>query len=433
MNNLDLFVVVIAAMVVIILMAQICGKLITYIGQPRVVGEMVSGVLLGPTLFGSIWPDLSSQLFSDEVKSVLFVLCNLGLSIYMFLIGMEIDYGLFKRSTLRQAGALSVTGTAVPFLLGGFAAWLYYDNFTGEGIEITTFVLYLGTAFAITAFPMLARILQEQNLVNTKIGVLSLLSASVQDVISWILLSFVTAMAISKSYMGGIVTFAGALLFVLVIGFLVRPVLVKICTATEKDANLSQGHLALVLALLLLSALATDYIGLYSVFGGFVLGLAIPRKPVFIEELATKLKDITLVMFLPLFFAFSGLNTNLLVFNNLAIAIPCLVILALSVSGKYGICTLTVKAAGYSWREASAIGGLLNSRGLMELLIANIGLLYGVISQDLFSILVLMAIVTTLGAMPIYNLSMGVASAPTKVKKKLQPVYNRDMGEKQLQ
>ncbi|UII31950.1 cation:proton antiporter [Fulvivirga ulvae] len=406
MNNLELFVAVTMAVIVIMMAAQICGKLITAIGQPRVVGEMISGVLLGPTLFGNYFPELSANLFNKEVMSVLFVLCNLGLSIYMFLVGAEIDYKLFKKSTIKQAGALSFTGTLVPFGLGVVAAVLYHDTLAMEGISLSTFGIYMGTALAITAFPMLARILHEKKLINTKIGALSLLAASVQDVISWILLSFVTAMAVSQSYSGGFVTLGGAFIFVLVVFGIIKPILKQVAKATEKTGELSQAHFAFILVLLLGAALATDVIGLYSVFGGFVLGLAIPRTSGIIDTLTVKLKDIVVVMFLPVFFAYSGLSTNLLVFQNPTIIIPGLVILLFSVVGKYGICTVTMKATGYTWRESSAIGGLINSRGLMELLIANIGLLYGVITQDLFSILVLMAIVTTLGAMPVYNLSM---------------------------
>ncbi|MBL6448211.1 cation:proton antiporter [Fulvivirga sp. 29W222] len=406
MNNLELFVAVTIAVIVIMMAAQICGKLITFIGQPRVVGEMISGVLLGPTLFGNYFPELSASLFNEEVMPILFVLCNLGLSIYMFLVGAEIDYKLFKKSTIKQAGALSLTGTLFPFGLGVLAAIMYHDTLAMEGISLSTFGIYMGTALAITAFPMLARILHEKKLINSKIGALSLLAASVQDVISWILLSFVTAMAISQSYSGGFVTLGGAFLFVLVVFGIVKPILKRVAKTTEKNGELSQAHFAFILILLLAAALATDVIGLYSVFGGFVLGLAIPRTAGLIETLTVKLKDITIVMFLPIFFAYSGLSTNLLVFQNTTIILPGLIILLFSIVGKYGVCAVTMKASGYSWRESSAIGGLINSRGLMELLIANIGLLYGVITQDLFSILVLMAIVTTLGAMPIYNLSM---------------------------
>jgi Kef-type K+ transport system membrane component KefB len=265
----------------------------------------------------------------------------------------------------------------------------------------------MGTALAITAFPMLARILHEKKLINSKIGVLSLLSASFQDVVSWIMLALVTGMALNKRAYNGLITFFGALIFIAVVFFVVKPLLNKMTMEVESQGEIDQPRFSVILVLLLLSALITDYLGLYSVFGGFILGLAMPRTVVFQKQVSLKIKDFMVVMLLPIFFAFSGLNTNLIVLQNISVLIPCLVILLFSILGKYVICTLTMKYSGFSWRESSAIGGLINARGLMELLVANIGLSYSVISSDLYSILVLMAIITTLGASPIYNYSLG--------------------------
>jgi Kef-type K+ transport system membrane component KefB len=226
-------------------------------------------------------------------------------------------------------------------------------------------------------------------------------------VISWILLSFVTAAAANKGMEAGYITLFGGIAFVALVFLIVKPLLKIIGKRSQKNGILSQMDFAIIVISLLAAALITDKLGLYSVFGGFILGLAVPRDPVFSKGLEMKLKDITVAILLPLFFAFSGLNSNMLVLGNLTNFIPTLVIVAFAFISKYGSATIAMKLTGYSWRESSAIGGLTNSRGLMELIVANIGLSYAVISNDLYSILVLIAILTTLFAMPIYNLSMG--------------------------
>lgn len=386
--------------------AQIFGRIIQIFGQPKVLGEMISGVLLGPTLFGFLFPSLSSELFPKEIMPALFILSNIGLSFYMFIVGSEIDYKLFNKSIIKQAGTLSLAGTIIPFFLGILCGYWYFDSLHGVNSDIQSFSIFMGTALAITAFPMLARILHEKKLINSKIGILSLLAACVQDVVSWILLAFVTGMAMKKSVYSGYVTLLGAIAFIAMVFLAIRPWLKKISSKVEQLGEMDQTNFSIVIILLLLAALVTDYLGLYSVFGGFILGLAMPRTKVFQAQVSLRVKDIMIVMFLPIFFAFSGLNTNLLILKDLNILVPCVAIITFAIVGKYVICTFSMKLSGFNWRESSAIGGLINARGLMELLVANIGLSYSIINKDLFSILILMAIITTLGASPIYNYSM---------------------------
>jgi Kef-type K+ transport system membrane component KefB len=407
MNNLETFVSVVTAVVFILIVSHCCGRLFQYLGQPKVVGEMISGVLLGPTCFGYFFPELSASIFGKPVMPFLFVLSNLGLSFYMFLVGSEIDFKQFTKKVMKSSTLLSAVAVIFPFIFGGIAASWYFDVFSMPNISLMSFSVFIGTAFAITAFPMLARILHEKNNLNTPIGVLTLISASIQDVISWILLSFVTAAAANKGMEAGYITLFGGIAFVALVFLIVKPLLKIIGKRSQKNGILSQMDFAIIVISLLAAALITDKLGLYSVFGGFILGLAVPRDPVFSKGLEMKLKDITVAILLPLFFAFSGLNANMLVLGNLTNFIPTLVIVAFAFISKYGSATIAMKLTGYSWRESSAIGGLTNSRGLMELIVANIGLSYAVISNDLYSILVLIAILTTLFAMPIYNLSMG--------------------------
>ncbi len=407
MNNLGTFVAVITAVIFILIVSHCCGRLFQYLGQPKVVGEMISGVLLGPTFFGHFFPEQSAAIFGKEIMPFLFVISNLGLSFYMFLVGSEIDFNNFNKKVMKRSSLLSAVAVIFPFIFAGIAAGWYYGIFAMPGITFVSFAIFMGTAFAITAFPMLARILHEKNILNTDIGILTLTSASIQDVISWILLSFVTAAAAHKGMEAGYITLFGGIGFVAIIFLIVKPLLKIIGKRSQKNGLLSQMDFAIIVISLLAAALITDKLGLYSVFGGFILGLAVPRDPVFSKGLEMKLKDITVAILLPLFFTFSGLNANMLVLGNLTNFIPTLIIVGFAFLSKYGSATIAMRMTGYSWRESSAIGGLTNSRGLMELIVANIGLSYAVISKDLYSILVLIAILTTLFAMPIYNLSMG--------------------------
>lgn len=410
MSNLDIFIKVTIALLIIIVFAQVFGRLIKLIGQPVVVGEMISGVVLGPTVFGYFFPETSAQVFSKDIMPFLFVLCNLGLSVYMFLVGAEMDLKLFNKRAVKDASVLSIAAIIVPFVLGAIAANLFNTEINTKHIDANAMILFLGTAFAITAFPMLARILQEKNIVNTRIGVLSLLSASMQDVVSWILLALVTVMATTHDYMSVVTMVVGATIFILLLFFVIKPLLLKTAKTIVTENDLSQGSLAVVVFLLLLSALITDKLGLYSVFGGFIFGLSLPREGAYVRAISSKIKDITVVLLLPVFFAFSGLNTNLLVLGELNLWGAACVIILFAFASKYFSCMFTMRwVSKFSWRESSAIGGLINARGLMELIIANIGLSYGLIDTGLYSILVLVAITTTLAALPIYNLSLGKA------------------------
>ncbi|MFI5203166.1 MAG: cation:proton antiporter [Flavobacteriales bacterium] len=408
MSNLELFIKVIIAVIIIIVMAQLLGRGIKLLGQPAVVGEMISGVLLGPTLFGYLFPDASAEVFPKDIMPILFIISNLGLSIYMFLVGAELDLKLFTPKTLKDAGALSTAAVIVPFLLGALAAFMFNDQINAMHIDKFSLIIFLGTALAITAFPMLARILQEKNIVNTRIGSLSLLSASIQDLVSWILLGLVTVMSTTQEYSGIVIMVVGAAALVLVLFYVVRPLLRKVAMRVHAFEDLTSADFGIVFLLLLASALITDWLGLYSVFGGFILGLSLPRNGFYIAAITMRLKDVTVMALLPVFFAFSGLNTNIRNLGELELIVPTLVILLFAFASKYFSCMFTMRwVSKFSWREASAIGGLINARGLMELIIANIGLFYGLIDINLYSILVLVAITSTLAALPIYNLSLG--------------------------
>ncbi len=401
-------------MAVILLTCRLVGTLGKKLGQPQVVGEMIAGVLLGPSLLGLLFPEASQQLFTPETRNILYVGAQLGVGLYMFLVGMEFDTKLF-RSRAKSAASVSIAGMLVPFILGGLLApWLV--KVPGLFTEKATTVqagLFLGAAIAITAFPMLARIIYERGLSGTSLGTLALAAGAIDDAAAWCVLAIVLA-----SFGGGPANFLGyeinpAVLaivggisygvFMLTVG---KKLLGSLDTAARRAGQLTPTLLAIVLALFCLAAWFTDTIGIHAVFGGFVLGIAMPRG-IITEKVTQKLEPFTVIFLLPMFFTYSGLYTELKVMLEPSVLLVAIVVLAASIFGKGVACWAAARLNGEDNRTALAIGSLMNARGLMELIIINIGLQKGVIGIKLFAILVIMAIVTTLMASPIFEMVYG--------------------------
>jgi Kef-type K+ transport system membrane component KefB len=407
MANIEFALRVFAALAVVLAATTLCGKLALLVRQPRVVGEMVAGVLLGPALFGAVAPGVSAQLFPTDVKSALYVLSTIGLTFFMFLVGASLDHSFTSGSNGRKAALLAVSGIVPTFLLGAAVAALFFDQFASEGMNIWVFMLFLGGALSITAFPMLARILQERGIANTPIGSLTLVAAAIDDAIAWVLLAIIVAVGTAGTPLGAADTIAGAAVFAGLTLTVGRKLLRKMGDKVEREGRVSRDVMALILFLVLVAGWFTDFIGVFSVFGGFIMGLAMPNSPVLRRELTTKLTDLNSILLLPVFFAFSGLNTEVSGFSSGgALWVPLAVTMAAAFAGKYLGCGGVVRAQGYSWRYASAVGGLMNARGLMILIFINIGFAYEMITPSAFSILVAVAIVTTGAAMPIYRRSM---------------------------
>lgn len=367
---------------------------------------MCAGVLLGPSFFGFVAPNMQASIFDDEVKSMIYVLSSIGLTIYMFLVGMDTDHKLITGSSVRQSASLSLAGILPTFFLGAVLALALHPTLSLRSVSPAEFAIFMGCALAMTAFPMLARMLQEMGLTKTKIGVLTLVAAAVDDAIAWALLAVIVALAQAQSAITGVYAVGGGALFTAFMLLAVRRLMKPIGASTEAHGKLSQSSLAIVLVVVLAAGWVTDSLGIFSVFGGFVAGLSMPQFPVFQRQVKERLLDFNVVFLLPLFFTYSGLNTRMTGITSAALLIPLILIIAVSFAGKYGGCTLAVRALGFSWGEASAMGGLMNARGLMELIIINVGLAYGIISQDLFSILAIMAVVTTAMAAPIFRRSL---------------------------
>jgi Kef-type K+ transport system membrane component KefB len=379
-----------------------------FLGQPQVVGEMIAGVILGPSLFGLLAPDLQHMLFPKESKTILYVGAQMGVGLYMFLVGTTFNSGHFK-SNAKSAAAVSLSGMAAPFLVAfAIAPWLLSLNLFGKGITGLQAALFMGAAISITAFPMLARIIHERGLSKTPLGTLSLSAGAIDDAGAWTVLAIVLAtfgggpMVAIKAIVGG-----GA--FVLFMVTLGPKLLAPLGRIAEREGKLTPTLLGIVMMLFMLCAWAMDAVGIHAVFGGFILGTVLPRG-VLTREIKKQLEPFAVVVLLPMFFTFSGLNTQLTMVNSFGLVAVTLVILAGSILAKGGACYLAARLTGQDNATAFGIGALMNARGLMELIIINIGLQKGVIGPALFSMLVLMAIITTLMASPMFELLYGKAA-----------------------
>jgi len=428
MTAAELSVVFFLQMFVIIAVSRLVGWLAKkYLGQPQVVGEMIAGVLLGPSLFGLLAPDLQHMLFPKDSKSVLYVGAQLGVGLYMFLVGLGFQADHFK-SNARSAAAVSLSGMAAPFLVAvAIAPWLLHLGLFGKGIDTFQATLFMGAAISITAFPMLARIIHERGLSKTPLGTLSLSAGAIDDAGAWTVLAIVLATfgggpAVAvKAIVGGLV-FVG---FMLTLG---PKLLAPLGRWAERQGKVTPNMLGVVVMLFMLSAWAMDAVGIHAVFGGFILGTVLPRG-VLSREVKKQLEPFAVVLLLPMFFTFSGLHTQLTMVNSFGLVAVTLVILAGSILAKGGACWAAARLTGQDNATACGIGALMNARGLMELIIINIGLQKGIIGPALFSMLVLMAIITTLMASPLFELLYGKAARARGELGALDESEDEDSGE----
>ena len=390
----------------ILLACRVVGLLAKRIGQPQVVGEMIAGVMLGPSLFGLVLPDLQTALFPKQTMDVLYVFAQFGVGLYMFLVGTDFRGDHFK-ARYRSAMSVSLAGIAVPFALA-FALCPWLINVQGlfsEKAKLMEASLFLGAAIAITAFPMLARIIHERGLTNSPLGTLALTAGAFDDAAAWCILAVVLA-SFGGSWGSAYLAIGGGVAYALFMLFVGRHLLRRLSDYVVPDQPLGNGVLAVILMLFCLSAWAMDAIGIHAVFGGFLLGACLP-KGALTEKLRAMMQPFVVVLLLPLFFTYSGLKTQLSVLMQPQIMLAGVAILAASFIGKGVACWAAARATGENNRDAMAIGSLMNARGLMELIIINIGLQRGIIGPALFSILVLMAILTTLMASPLFELVYG--------------------------
>lgn len=386
--------------ILVVGLARSLGLVAKRINQPLVIAEVAAGILLGPSLLGWLFPDQAALIFPPSSMPVLGLVSQLGLTFFMFLIGLELDINLLK-GLGRSSVAISQSGIAVPFALGGTLAYLIYPTLASPEVPFTSFALFMGAAMSITAFPVLARILSERQLLQTRVGALAITCAAVDDVTAWCLLAFVVSIVRSAGVMQAVWTTLLALGYIAVMWAVVRPFLARLAARTSSRESLTQNAVAVTFLLLLLSAMATELIGIHALFGAFLFGAIMPRQGGFSEALTEKLEDFVVVLLLPLFFAYSGLRTQVGLLNEPQDWLVCAGIIFLACVGKFGGSTLAARLTGISWRESSAIGVLMNTRGLMELIVLNIGLDLGVITPKVFTMMVLMALFTTVITTPL--------------------------------
>ena len=392
---------------VILLACRIVGWLgRKFLAQPQVVGEMIAGVFLGPSLLGLLFPDLQGAIFPKETRNVLYTGAQLGVGLYMFLVGTTLQLNHF-RSKARSAVGVSLAGIAAPFFIAFLITplLLTVPGLFAAGISQTNATLFMGACIALTAFPMLARIINERGLAHTSLGTLSLTAGAFDDACSWCVLAIVLA-TFGAGPGVAVLAIGGAILYAAFIMLFGRRLLAPLGRIVERDGEMSLTILGITLALFCLSAFLMDAIGIHAIFGGFILGAVMPRG-LFAAELKRKVEPLAVILLLPMFFTYSGLNTRMDMVNSGQLILIALGILVASVLAKGGACYLAARLAGEDNRTALGIGALMNSRGLMELIIINIGLQKGIIGPSLFSMLVLMAIVTTMMASPLFELVYG--------------------------
>ena len=412
-NFMHTVVLVLVEVLIIIGLSRLMGLVCRLFKQPLVIGEIIAGIMLGPSLLGLVAPDLAIMLFPAQTLPFLDVLSEVGLIFFMFLIGLELDPKYLK-GNLDIAILTSHVSILVPFSLGTLLALLLYPLVSTANVSFTAFALFLGAAMSITAFPVLARIITENNLQNTRLGTLALTCAAVDDVTAWCLLAL--AIAVGKAamsptgeasnYIGVIATIGEALLY---IGFMVtagRWFLKKLSNYYNRNGGLSQLALAGIYMGVVASALITELIGIHLIFGAFILGAVMPKNAGLVREIAQKTEDFVLTFLLPIFFAYSGIRTQIGLLNSPELWLLCGAVVAVAIIGKYAGTYVAARVCGIENREASALGWLMNTRGLTELIVLNIGLSLGVISPLLFTMLVIMALVTTIMTSPLLELDL---------------------------
>ncbi|MFF4898583.1 cation:proton antiporter [Streptomyces sp. NPDC001068] len=382
------------AVPVVILSCRAGAQLLKRLGQPPVVGEILVGILLGPSLLGWLWPDAQTWLFPPSALPYIGVLGNIGLLAFMFLVGLELDLTSLRGNS-RTAVAVSQAGIVLPLVLGTVLALGMYGDFAPAGTKKLPFVLFIAVSMSITAFPVLARILTDRGLYRTGVGSLAMASAAVDDVSAWCLLAAVVAVTKSNSPMEAVVTAGYALAFAAAMFLVVRPLLAR--WAARAERRYPDGVVMVVLfSGLCLAAYATDRIGVHALFGAFLFGVVAPRGSRRIEAGAVRMRTFAVPVLLPLFFVSTGLRTDVgLLGSSGTHWLWAAAVLAVAVVGKWGGGTLAARFSGRGWRDAMSLGALMNCRGLTELVVLNIGLGLGVIGPELFTVLVLMALVTT--------------------------------------
>lgn len=394
--------ILIFQIITIVLVARVFGWLFKKIGQPSVIGEIIAGIALGPSLLGMYFPELSNVIFPVESLGNLQFLSQIGLILFMFVIGMELDLNVLK-SKVNDAVVISHASIIFPFTLGMGLAYVLYSQLAPPGINFLSFALFMGIAMSITAFPVLARIVQERGIHKTKLGTIVITAAATDDITAWCLLASVIAIVKAGSFVSSLYIIGLAILYVLMMITLVKPFFQRIGDLSMQKGMLSKTYVAIFLLTLLISSYCTEVIGIHALFGAFMTGAIMPMDEKFRSLFIEKVEDIALILFLPLFFVYTGLRTEIGLINDIYLWKVTISIIIVAVVGKFVGSAIAARFVGQSWKDSLMIGALMNTRGLMELVVLNIGLDLGVLTPEMFAMMVVMALVTTFMTGPSLN------------------------------
>jgi Kef-type K+ transport system membrane component KefB len=386
--------ILILQIISIILVSRVFGFIFHKIGQPTVIGEIVAGIILGPSVVGLFFPEVSGYIFPSGSLANLQFLSQVGLILFMFVIGMELDLKILRHQA-NDAVIISHASIVIPYFMGMGLAYYLYDGYAPENVSFISFALFMGIAMSITAFPVLARVIQERDLTHTRLGIIAITCAAADDITAWCILAAVIAIVKAGSFISALYTIGLALLYVLAMIFVVQPLLKRIGNVYTEKETINKTIVALSFLILLVSAYLAEIIGIHALFGAFLAGVIMPPHFNFRRILMEKVEDVSLVLLLPLFFVFTGLRTQIGLLNESHLWAVCGVIILTAVAGKFGGSTFAARFVGQSWKESLSIGALMNTRGLMELIVLNIGYDLGVLTPEVFAMMVLMALVTT--------------------------------------
>lgn len=402
-DNLNSSITTLIIQIIVILIAvRIFSFLFKRIGQPGVIGEIVAGIVLGPSLLGHFFPNAFLALFPEHSLTNLNLLSQIGLVLFMFVIGMELDFSVLRKK-MNETLVISHAGIVVPFFLGILTSFWVYEEYASQHTAFIPFSLFIGISMSITAFPVLARIVQERNMTKSPIGTLTIASAANDDVTAWCLLAVVIAIAKAGSFVSALFTIGLAFIYILFMFQVVRPFLKKIGNVYASSEVINKTFVGFIFLILLISSVITEIIGIHALFGAFMAGVIMPSNIGFRKVMMDKVEDIALVFFLPLFFAFTGLRTQIGLLNTPELWCICILLIIVAVTGKLGGCAIAARMVGETWKDSLIVGTLMNTRGLMELIALNIGYEMGILPPSIFVMLIIMALSTTFMTTPLLH------------------------------
>ncbi|MBS1774335.1 MAG: cation:proton antiporter [Bacteroidetes bacterium] len=390
-QNLSVF---LTQLIIIIIASRIFAYLFKKIGQPSVMGEIMAGIFLGPSILGAIFPQYLTTVFPPNSLGNMRILSQIGLILFMFVVGMEFDINVVKQKA-RSAIFISTASIVLPFVLGVWLSYFLHSTFAPPDTPFYAFALFMGIAMSITAFPVLARIIRERKFQDDRVQTIAMTSAAFNDVSGWCILAFVIAIVKAHSFYNSFYTLGATVAYMIVMFFIVRPLLSRFSKTRSKNNIVKQSTVAIILLMMLLSALCTEMIGIHALFGAFIAGVIMPQEWDLRDIIINKIEDVALIMLLPLFFVITGLRTEINSLNTIPLWLICCAVVAVAITGKLAGSAIAAKIAGESNYNSLVIGILMNTRGLMELIILNIGFELGILKEAVFTMMVIMALVTT--------------------------------------